>query len=76
MSDWITEQMKQGDGMPCAECGCIIEGSAFSVLQSAGAFAVNTDSAGEEIETIYLCSSQCRSKKLGAFWRSYFPGGQ
>ena len=55
-------------------------GDAFSVIH-VGGFFVNGFLSGEdggslndnEVVKYYLCSSSCRSKHIGRFWRAVFP---
>ena len=49
-------------------------GDAFAVIQVAGFLAHGFLSGkNEEVVKYYLCSSACRSKHIGRFWRAVFP---
>ena len=65
----------------CAVCKNVISvGEEFAVIQVAG-FFVNGFLSGQnggdvndnDVVKFYLCSSACRSKHIGTFWRRVFP---
>ena len=69
------KKMKSLHKVNCEVCKkSIIEGEEFAVIQVAGFLAHGFMSGiNDKVIKFYLCSSSCRSKHIGTFWRQHFP---
>ena len=67
--------MKKLNKVKCEVCQkSIVEGEEFAVIQVAGFLAHGFMSGiNDKVIKYYLCSSACRSKHIGTFWRQHFP---
>ena len=59
----------------CAVCDKeMLPRDSFAVIQVAGFLAHGFMSGiNDKVIKYYLCSSTCRSKHIGTFWRRHFP---